>query len=47
MRNDGALLEGSSGELNRLNINQMTKEKQEFIKRHNNPIEISDAIKYP
>ncbi|WP_027379511.1 GLPGLI family protein [Chryseobacterium daeguense] len=47
MRNDGALIEGSSGELNRPNINQMTKEKQEFIKRHNNPIEISDAIKYP
>lgn len=47
MRSDGALIEGSSGELNKPNINQMTKEKQKFIKSHNNPIELSDAIKYP
>ncbi|GAA4156192.1 hypothetical protein GCM10022217_14980 [Chryseobacterium ginsenosidimutans] len=47
MRNDGVLIENSSGELNKPNINQMTKEKQKFIKNHNNPIELSEAIKYP
>lgn len=47
MRNDEAMIESSSGELNKPNINQMTKEKQKFIKSHNNPIELSEAIKYP
>lgn len=47
MRKDETLIEGSSGELIKPNINQMTKGKQEFIKRHNNPIEILEAIKYP
>ena len=47
MRNDGALIENSSGELDKPNINQMTKIKQKFIKSHNNPIELSEAIKYP
>jgi len=47
MRNDETLIENSVGELIKPNINQITKEKQEFIKRNNNPIELSDAIKYP
>ncbi|MCU7615797.1 GLPGLI family protein [Chryseobacterium sp. PBS4-4] len=47
MRNDGEMIENSIGELDKPNINQMTKEKQEFIRRNNNPIEISEVIKYP
>jgi GLPGLI family protein len=47
MRNDGGMIENSIGELDKPNINQMTKEKQEFIRRNNNPIEISEVIKYP
>lgn len=47
MRNDGALVETSSGELKKPNINEITRAKQKFIKRHNNPIELSEAVKYP
>lgn len=47
MRNDGALIESSSGELKKPNINEMTHAKQKFIKSHNNPIELSEAVKYP
>lgn len=47
MRNDGALIESSSGELKKPNINEMTRAKQKFIKSHNNPIELSEAVKYP
>lgn len=47
MRSEEAMIENSTGELSKPNINRMTKEKQEFIKRNNNPIEISDVIKYP
>lgn len=47
MRNNGSLIENSSGELGIPNINLITKEKQKFIKKNNNPIELSEAIKYP
>ncbi|WP_170234660.1 GLPGLI family protein [Chryseobacterium hagamense] len=47
MRNDGAFIESSSGELKKPNINEMTRTKQKFIKSHNNPIELSEAVKYP
>ncbi|WP_300352892.1 GLPGLI family protein [Chryseobacterium sp.] len=47
MRSEEAMIENSTGELIKPNINQMTKEKQEFIMRNNNPIEISEVIKYP
>lgn len=46
MRSNGSLIEDSSGNLSKPNINQMTKEKQKYLRTYNNPIEISEAIKY-
>lgn len=47
MRSDEAMIENSIGELEKPNINLITKEKQDFIRNNNNPIEISEVIKYP
>lgn len=47
IRSDDTLIENSDGSLSKPNINKITKEKQDFIKEHNNPIELSEAIKYP
>ncbi|MEJ5105009.1 GLPGLI family protein [Chryseobacterium sp. MYb328] len=34
-------------EVKNINWNELTKNKQEVIKRNNNPIELSDVVKYP